>query len=143
MGACKALDKLADHPETLRGVYRATVRRFLACAPWVFISFCIVAVIGPLSVIHSHSGQLDRGDLYVVLSFSSSSSFQEDLDLAGGRVLGPVHAIFSRLITVPPDGHSQLNFAGYRLLPASILADICGISVDLWLQTVRSERKWK
>lgn len=138
MGACKSLDKFADHPETSRGVYGATVRRFLTCAPWVLISFCIVAVIGPLSAIQSHSGQLDRGDLYVVLSFIPSSSVQEDLDLAGGRVLGPVHAIFSRLITVPPDGHSHLNLVGYRLLPASILADICGISVDLSLQTVRS-----
>jgi hypothetical protein len=138
MGACKSLDKFADYPETSRGVYGATVRRFLTCAPWVLISFCIVAVIGPLSAIQSHSGQLDRGDLYVVLSFNSSSSVQEDLDLAGGRVLGPVHAIFSRLITVPPDGHSHLNLVGYRLLPASILADICGISVDLSLQTVRN-----
>lgn len=94
--------------------------------------------VGPLTSILSNAGRLDRQDLYIVLSFGVSDRFQEQLDRAGGREVGPVRPLFSQFVTVSPAGHSRLMLAGYRLLPAGLLADICGVSGDVSLPVVRN-----
>jgi hypothetical protein len=109
-----------------------------ACAPWVLAAFCLVVFVGPLTSILSNAGRLDRQDLYIVLSFGVSDRFQEQLDLAGGREVGPVRPLFSQFVTVAPAGHARLMMAGYRLLPAGLLADICGVSGDVSLPMVRN-----
>jgi hypothetical protein len=105
-----------------------------------------VVFVGPLTSILSNTGRLDRQDLYIVLSFGVSDRFQDQLDLAGGREVGPVRALFSQFVTVSPAGHARLMMAGharlmmagYRLLPAGLLADICGVSGDVSLPIVRN-----
>jgi hypothetical protein len=97
-----------------------------------------VALVGPLTSILSNAGRLDRQDLYIVLSFGVSDRFQDQLDQAGGREVGPVRSLFSQFVTVAPAGHARLMLAGYRLLPAGLLADICGVSGDVSLPMVRN-----
>jgi hypothetical protein len=97
-----------------------------------------VALVGPFTSILSNEGRLDRQDLYIVLSFGASDRFQDQLYLAVGREVGPVRPLFSQFVTVAPAGHARLVMAGYRLLPAGILADICGVSGDVSLPMVRN-----
>lgn len=94
----------------------------------VVISFSVG--VGPLVIIGSSLGDLDRNDIYLVISFEPVELLAVSFSSVGGRELGPSTSRFSSMVMLPPNEHANLKSAGYRILPASIFAGICGVSVN-------------
>ena len=81
----------------------------------------------PASVLLGHVSDADPADLYLV--FGGAQVLDILLTDPGVQEVGPARAPFSRLITTTPEIHASLVDRNYWTLPASTLAELCGIDL--------------
>ena len=88
----------------------------------------LAAALGaPMSFVLAHHSQTDPSNLYLVLGTEQNLS---DL-LAHPDVsqIGPYSPPFSRLVTTTPELHTSLVDRNYWTVPATALAELCGIEL--------------
>ena len=81
-------------------------------------------------LVASQAGQADRADLYIIIDGGGSSLSPHRLKSFGASGVGPQRSRLARMIHAPPSSRGKLLQAGYIMLPAGILAEICGIATD-------------
>jgi hypothetical protein len=97
---------------------------------WSFVTILFSLGVGPLAAIGPTVGNLDKNGIYLVISLEPIRPLFQSVSSVRGRELGPRSSRFSTMVMLPPSGHANLKSAGYRMLPASVLAGICGFSVN-------------
>lgn len=98
----------------------------------IWFSFAaILTVLSPLGLLASHAGQADSANLYIIVDGGGASLTPHRLTSYGARGVGPLRGRLAKMIHAPPASQKQLLQAGYIMVPASALAEICGISTDI------------
>ena len=97
---------------------------------WFVGMVCLTMIIGPVTLFASQVGQPDRADLYFIVDGGGSPQRAHTLASYGARDVGPMRGRLAKMIHAPPSSREQLLQAGYVMLPASTLAEVCGLSTD-------------
>ena len=88
----------------------------------------LVAAFGaPAVFILGHAAERDPAHLYLV--FGTKPTLIDLLEHPDVREIGPYSPPFSRLVTTPAELHTSLVDQDYWFLPATVLAELCGIDL--------------
>lgn len=98
----------------------------------------LAAAAGPLTFVASHAGRPDAADLYLVLETPFAKNGPLEPSSFGAREVGPVNGLVARLIYAPVSAHVRLQAAGHVMLPAGLIAALCGIQVNPQQRFTRS-----
>lgn len=94
---------------------------------WICSGVLLTLIVGPLTLVASQAGQADPSDLYFVLDTGGPSLSQKTLGSYGVADVGPLGGVLAKMVHAPPSSRDQLLQAGYVMLPAGQLAEICGL----------------
>ncbi|SEN67193.1 hypothetical protein [Palleronia pelagia] len=94
---------------------------------WIIGAFVLALWAGPVASVSAKAGVPDPAGIYLVVGRGTGSDASAGLMSHGVRELGLSRAPFGRLVVASPDQHRLLNQNGYLVLPASFLAEICGL----------------
>lgn len=88
--------------------------------------FALTFIAPPAMVIAQGVGKTDQRGVYLMLSLNPTEL------PTSARSIGAEGSFFGQFIQVSESHHESLRAAGVVLLPASALAEICGISPEGW-----------
>ncbi len=94
----------------------------------VFAPVLLALLAGPVGFAASQASRPDPSNLYLVIG--ARQTLDTALNRASVREVGPSRAPFARLVQMPPGFHAWLVNGGYLVLPASALAELCGIDLS-------------
>ncbi len=97
------------------------MRRYLA----VLVPVVMASMAGPLALAANSVSERDHSDIYLLVGTSAALARIEAMP--GIREIGPYRAPFARMIQARPDIHVELVRSRYWVIPASVLAEICGL----------------
>ena len=87
----------------------------------------VAALSAPTGFALENASKEDPADLYLV--FGSKGALSDLLDHPDVKEIGPYRPPFSRLVTTSSQLHTSLVDQDYFLLPASVLAELCGVKI--------------
>lgn len=91
---------------------------------WILGAFLLTLVVGPISILSSQIGHPDPADLYLLLDFGRENPIL-DADI---NQIGPIRGLWAQMIHASTEAHHYLVQSGHLMLPASTLAQICGLA---------------
>jgi|GEM_PF-5898558 len=93
---------------------------------WIIGAFVLALGAGPVASVSAKAGVPDPAGLYLLVDFGAGIDAPAGRTPHGVREFGLTRWPLGRLVVASPDQHRRLTRDGYLVLPASILAEICG-----------------
>ena len=97
---------------------------------WLSLAAWLSVLAGPMAFFVSQIGDADPADIYIVVDGGGSSLSEQKLAAYGARGIGPLRGQFARMIHAPPTSRKRLLHAGFIIMPARALAELCGLVTD-------------
>lgn len=88
----------------------------------------LVTVSGPMGFALSSHGNVDDAGLYLVVG--TAPMLDRILVEPGIQEIGPYRAPFARIVHTSQDFHPSLVADGYWTIPATRLAELCGVQLN-------------
>ena len=85
------------------------------------------ALAAPVSFVLGHVSEADPANLYLVIG--TEEVLNDLLQHPDVREVSPYRPPLSRLVTTTPELHASLVIRDYWTLPATALAELCGIEL--------------